>query len=63
MKKTIIIDNTPENFEEQEENGIHIESWYSDSQDRELIKMISFLKSLVKNRVPDVRPMVKMFKS
>lgn len=62
LKKTIIVDNIDDNFALQEENGIPIKSWYSDTQDRELEKYGQFLKMLVLRKVEDVRPDVKAFK-
>ena len=47
LNKTLIIDNMEENFKCQEDNGIGIKNWYSDPADRELEKMMPFLKSLV----------------
>lgn len=44
LNHTIIIDNTPENFRLQQENGIEIKSWYSDPYDCELLELIPFLK-------------------
>jgi len=63
LHKTIIIDNTPENFSQQEENGLCIKGWYNDVQDRELDKMIPFLRGLVNSRVPDVRPLLRLYKN
>jgi CTD small phosphatase-like protein 2 len=48
IKKTIIIDNLAENFKyTQPYNGIHIKSWYDDMEDRELDKLLPFLKEIV----------------
>ena len=33
LKKTLIIDNVPENFLKHKENGIFIKSWYDDKDD------------------------------
>jgi CTD small phosphatase-like protein 2 len=32
----IIVDNSPENFQLQKENGIFIKSWYNDQEDKAL---------------------------
>lgn len=39
----------------QPDNGIHIRGWYHDLGDKELDKLLPFLKSLVTRSVPDVR--------
>lgn len=59
LEKVIIIDNISENFMAQPDNGIHIKSWYSDPQDRELTNLVPFLKDLVERKVPDVRDELK----
>lgn len=36
LDKMIIVDNSPENFQLQKENGIFIKSWYNDQEDKAL---------------------------
>ena len=55
LQRTIIIDNIQENFMSQNDNGIHIKGWYNDPADRELDKLLPFLKSLVTRKIADVR--------
>lgn len=55
LSKTLIVDNVPENFIKQKENGIFIKSWYDDKNDTCLLDLIPILKELVVNNVDDVR--------
>ena len=59
LKRIVIVDNKAENFDLQPENGIHIKSWYNDSRDTELKKLEPFLRSLVQNKVDDVREFLR----
>ena len=55
LKKTLIVDNVPENFLRHKENGIFIKSWYDDKNDTCLLELIPVLKDIVINEVEDVR--------
>ena len=57
LSKSVLVDNSPHAFGYQVDNGIPIESWFDDPNDRELIKLEKFLKSL--KGVEDVRTRVR----
>ncbi len=63
LDRCIIIDNIEENFSAQPDNGIHIKSWYSDPHDRELDKLIPFLRQIVVQQTPDIRKSMRAYRT
>lgn len=46
LESTIIIDNSPNSYQFQPENGLPILSWYDDPNDNELMRFVPALKML-----------------
>ncbi|KAK9288312.1 hypothetical protein L1049_016763 [Liquidambar formosana] len=57
LARIAIVDNTPQVFQLQVENGIPIESWFGDRSDDALLSLLLFLETLV--GADDVRPIIK----
>lgn len=56
MEDIIIIDNSPNSYQFQPENGMPILSWYDDPTDNELMRFVPSLRLLA--QVDDVRPVI-----
>lgn len=58
LSRTVLVDNSQHAFGYQLDNGIPIESWFEDPDDRELLKLAYFLEKEVLT-ASDVRPVVR----
>lgn len=61
LDKVVIIDNMPDSFMLQPDNGIHIKTWYDDSEDRALLNLIQLLEQLQSSR-KDVPTILKQYR-
>jgi len=57
----VLVDNSPHAYGYQVSNGIPIESWFDDDSDTELLKLMDFLKRMVREGGEhiDVRPLIR----
>jgi CTD small phosphatase-like protein 2 len=56
LEKTIIVDNMPQNFRLQKDNGIFIKTfWGEDNKDAALIDLIPILVGIAQSRPSDIR--------
>lgn len=55
LEKVIIVDNIPENFQLQQDNGIFITSWFEDVTDTALTELAVILKDVYSQSPQDLR--------
>ena len=62
LNKIIIIDNFPDNYKLQKDNGLPINSWTGDINDTSLKDILNIMKYLVDKKVRDVREIIRKIK-
>ena len=55
LSRILILDNNPVNFSKQTKNGIWVKSWYGDSKDDSLLRLVPLLTNMLTCGVEDVR--------
>ena len=58
LNNIIIIDNNPDCYFLNKENGIPIKTWLNDKSDKELLKLLPYLEFLANEYIIDVRPIL-----
>ncbi|CAI2385968.1 unnamed protein product [Moneuplotes crassus] len=62
LRKTIIVDNVPENFQLQQDNGIFITSWFDDVTDTALTELCTILKDIGSHKGRDLREELRKYR-
>lgn len=62
LRRIIIVDNVPENFQLQQDNGIFITSWFDDVTDTALSELSSILRDIGRRKVKDLREELRRFR-
>ena len=63
LNKIIIIDNLPDNYNLQKDNGLPINSWTGDINDTSLKDLLNIMNYLVNKKVKDVREIIRKIKT
>jgi len=61
LRKIIIVDNVPENFQLQQDNGIFITSWFDDVTDTALWELSIILKDIYSLKPDDLRDALRNY--
>lgn len=61
LGKVVMVDCSDDSFALQSENGIRLQPWEGNADDKELAKLIPFLEWLATQPIKDVRPILKSF--
>lgn len=62
LRKVIIVDNVPENFQLQQDNGIFITSWFDDVTDTALSELSTILTDVAKLQSDDLRQALRDYR-
>ena len=62
MNSLIILDNNPNCYYLNKDNGIPIKTWFSDKNDKELFKIKPYLEFLANDFIVDVKPILNKVK-
>ncbi|CAD8094268.1 unnamed protein product [Paramecium primaurelia] len=62
LERTIIVDNTPTNYEKQQENGLLVSTWIDQEEDRELFELKDLIIRLAKTKTIDIRKALKKYR-
>ncbi|KRX06617.1 HAD-like domain [Pseudocohnilembus persalinus] len=63
IEKVIIVDNLAENFSVQSQNGVLIQSWYGEPNDRALFQLQPLLQKIVQSKkIKDVRQALEIYR-
>lgn len=62
LRRMIIVDNVPENFQLQQDNGIFITSWFDDVTDTALTELGTILMDIGSRKVKDLREELRRFR-
>ena len=63
LNKIIMIDNFPDNYKLQQDNGLPINSWTGDINDTSLKDLLPIMKYIVEKNVKDVRNVIRKIKA